>query len=86
MVVLKLKSPLAAVALALIVVLVTGLSLLRVDTAWVMRSEAVVEGEWGSGSGEFGRGAGADGRPRGPQAIAADESGNVVVADILNYR
>ena len=86
MVVLKLKSPLAAVALALIVLLVTGLSLLRVDTAWVMRSEAVVEGEWGSGSGEFGRGAGADGRPRGPQAIAADESGNVVVADSLNYR
>ena len=86
MVVLKLKSPLAAVALALIVVLVTGLSLLRVDTAWVMRSEAVVEGQWGSGSGEFGRGAGADGRPRGPQAVAADASGNVVVADSLNYR
>lgn len=86
MVVLRLRSPLAAAALGLVLLATLGLALLRVDTAWVARSEVVVTGDWGAAEGEFGRGAGADGRPRGPQAIAADERGTLVVADSLNSR
>lgn len=86
MVVFKLRSPLVAALLAIILLALTGLALFRVDRAWTARSEVVVSGSWGSDSGQFGRGAGADGRPRGPQAIAVDSLGNLVVADSLNYR
>ena len=86
MVVLRLRSPLAAAALGLVLLATLGLALLRVDTVWVARSEVVVTGDWGAAEGQFGRGAGADGRPRGPQAIAADERGTLVVADSLNSR
>lgn len=73
-------------ALAVLVLVLAGLAVFRIDTAWVARSEVVVSGGWGSAEGEFGRGTGADGRLRGPQALAADAAGNVVVADSLNYR
>ncbi len=86
MVVLRLRSPLALAALGLALLATLGLALLRVDTVWVARSEVVVAGDWGAADGEFGRGAGADGRPRGPQAIAADDRGTLVVADSLNSR
>ena len=86
MVVLRLRSPLAAAALGLVLLATLGLAILRVDTVWVARSEVVVTGDWGAAEGQFGRGAGADGRPRGPQAIAADERGALVVADSLNSR
>ena len=85
-VVLRLRSPLAVAALGLALLATLGLALLRVDTVWVAHSEVVVAGSWGAADGEFGRGAGADGRPRGPQAIAADERGALVVADSLNSR
>jgi len=85
-VVLRLRSPLAAAALGLVLLATLGLAILRVDTVWVARSEVVVTGDWGAAEGQFGRGAGADGRPRGPQAIAADERGALVVADSLNSR
>jgi hypothetical protein len=85
-VVLRLRSPLAVTALGLVALGVLGLALLRVDTVWVAHSEVVVSGHWGAADGEFGRGAGADGRPRGPQAIAADDRGALVVADSLNFR
>lgn len=85
-VVLRLRSPLAVAALGLALLATLGLALLRVDTVWVARSEVVVAGDWGAAEGQFGRGAGADGRPRGPQAIAADERGALVVADSLNFR
>ncbi len=86
MVVLKLRSPLAGVALAVLVVAAAGLASLRVDTAWTVEQGTAVSGSWGTGPGEFGRGAGVDGRPKGPQAVAVDGLGNVVVADSLNYR
>ncbi len=86
MMVFKLRSPLTAAVLAVLMVTLAGLALFRVDRVWAVRSEVVVSGSWGSDREQFGRGAGADGRPRGPQAIAVDSLGNLVVADSLNYR
>ncbi len=86
MVVYKLRSPLTAVLLAVVLLGLTGLAIFRVEHSWSIRSEAVLSGSWGDAPGEFGRGTGADGRPRGPQAIAVDPGGLVAVADSLNYR
>ena len=86
MMVLRMRVPLAGLVLALVLLGLLGLALLSLETTWTSAAEVVVRGSWGSEEGCFGRGGGADGRPCGPQALAVDSSGNVVVADSLNYR
>ncbi|HCJ10603.1 MAG TPA: hypothetical protein DHW14_05500, partial [Clostridiales bacterium] len=84
--VLKLRSPVAALAAGLLVLTTAWLLFFRVETVWSVESEVVVAGRWGVAEGEFGRATGADGRLRGPQAVAVDGAGNVAVADSLNGR
>ncbi len=86
MLVLKLRSPVAALAAGLLVLTTAWLLFFRVETVWSVESEVVVAGRWGVAEGEFGRATGADGRLRGPQAVAVDGAGNVAVADSLNGR
>ncbi len=86
MVVLRLRSPLTAILAVLAALALAGLAMFRVDATWSVESRVVVSGTWGVDPGQFGRGVGADGRGKGPQALAVDEAGNVVVADSQNYR
>lgn len=86
MVVVRLRSPVSAALLALGLLLGAGLGLFRIDHVWSVRTTEVVKGPWGTEDGQFGRGPGADGRQRGPQAVAVDGLGHIVVADSLNYR
>ncbi len=86
MVIFRLRSPLAAALVLVVLAALAGVGLLRVDETFTWSSDVVVSGGWGAAPGEFGRATGVDGRPRGPQALAVDGAGNVVVADSMNSR
>jgi hypothetical protein len=85
-VIFKLRSPLTAILAFVLVLVVAGPALFRVSATWKGEVEVVLSGDWGRSPGQFGRGIGIDGRPRGPQALAADAAGSIVVADSLNGR
>lgn len=86
MLTLKLRSPLGVGLLVLALLFSGSLAAFRAERVWSAEPEVVVTGGWGPEEGEFGRTMGIDGRPRGPQAFAVDEAGNVLVVDSVHYR